>query len=333
MATESLALIDVGPLLVDPTSPESRRVAQAIDHACRNVGFFRIVGHGIAPTLVHELMSAADAFFGQPEETKAAISMSKAGAAWRGWFPVGGELTSGKPDRKEGLYFGQEHGADHPAVLDDRPLHGQNLFPDSPAELKPLVLRWIEQTTFVGQAVLRGISLGLGLEPDWFDNHLADDPTILFRIFHYPPGDAGDWGVAAHTDYGLLTLLAQDAVGGLQVKTATGWIDVPPEPDVIVCNIGDMLDRLTEGRYVSTLHRVRNSTKLERYSLPLFLDPSWNASVPVLPLDGSPPAAELGRWDAANPLLWEGTYGDYLTTKVSKVFPDLFTEAQTKSQK
>lgn len=333
MATESLALIDVGPLLADPTSLASRRVGQAIDQACRNVGFFRIIGHGIAPTLVDELMTAVDVFFGQTDAIKAEISMPNAGAAWRGWFPVGGELTSGKPDRKEGLYFGQEHEAEHPAVLDGRPLHGQNLFPDSPADLKPLVLSWIEQMTVVGRAVLRGISLGLGLKPDWFDNHLAQDPTILFRIFHYPPGDASDWGVAAHTDYGLLTLLAQDAVGGLQVKTATGWIDVPPEPNVIVCNIGDMLDRLTEGRYLSTLHRVRNETSLERYSLPLFFDPSWDATVPVLPLEGSPPAADEGRWDAANPLLWEGTYGDYLTAKVSHVFPELFTEAQTRNRK
>ena len=105
---------------------------------------------------------------------------------------------------------------------------------------------------------MRGIAIGLGLTPTWFEEHVTADPTVLFRIFHYPPGDDSDWGVAEHTDYGLLTLLAQDDRGGLQVHAPDGWIDVPAEPDVLVCNIGDMLDRLTGGRYRSTPHRVRN---------------------------------------------------------------------------
>jgi isopenicillin N synthase-like dioxygenase len=172
---------------------------------------------------------------------------------------------------------------------------------------------------------MRGIAIGLGLSPTWFEEHVTTEPTVLFRIFHYPSGDDSDWGVAEHTDYGLLTLLAQDDRGGLQVQSADGWIDVPAEPDVLVCNIGDMLDRLTEGRYRSTPHRVRNLSGQSRLSFPFFFDPSWDAEVVPLPLDGSPPSDDAERrWDGTSVRVWDGTYGDYLTAKVAKVFPDLF---------
>jgi isopenicillin N synthase-like dioxygenase len=124
----------------------------------------------------------------------------------------------------------------------------------------------------------------------------------------------------------LLTLLAQDAAGGLQVRTPDGtWLDVPAEPGVIVCNIGDMLDKLTEGCYRSTPHRVRNLSDGSRLSFPLFFDPSWDAVVTPLPLDDSPPADDADRrWDGTSVQAWDGTYGQYLTEKVSKVFPTLF---------
>jgi isopenicillin N synthase-like dioxygenase len=326
----SLAAIDIRPLLgragdASVTSAEAR-VAAEIDRSCRDLGFFRIVGHGVDPTLLGEMDAAARAFFAQPDEAKDAVAMRHAGTAWRGWFPVGGELTSGRPDRKEGLYVGLEHAADHPRVVAGTPLHGTNLFPAEPAELGPAVLAWLDALAPVARAVLRGMAVGLGMGPTWFEDHLTADPTVLFRIFHYPPGDDADWGVAEHTDYGLLTLLAQDDRGGLQVHGRGGWIDVPPEPDVLVCNLGDMLDRLTEGRYRSTPHRVRNLSGRDRLSFPFFFDPSWDAEVTPLPLDGAPATDDaVRRWDGANLRAWEGTYGDYLTAKVAKVFPELFS--------
>lgn len=255
--------------------------------------------------------------------------MERAGAAWRGWFPVEGELTSGRPDRKEGIYFGLEHASDHPRVVAATPLHGPNQFPDRPSQLRADVLEWLAAMRPVADAVMRGIALGLKLPATWFEERLTADPTVLFRIFHYPPIDGtGDdeWGVGEHTDYGLLTLLGQDHHGGLQVKTLDGgWIDVQPEPGVLVCNIGDMLERLTGGRYRSTPHRVRNTSGTSRLSYPYFFDPSWDAQVPSLAAEAIDHAE--GRWDGAVVTAWDGTYGDYLTTKVAKVFPDLFASA------
>jgi isopenicillin N synthase-like dioxygenase len=178
----------------------------------------------------------------------------------------------------------------------------------------------------LGQLVLGGLALALGLERSWFVDHLTADPLILFRIFRYPPTDVVDdaWGVAEHTDYGLLTVLAQDEHGGLQVRTPGGWIDAPPIEQSFVCNLGDMLERLTGGRWRSTPHRVRNAGTADRLSFPFFLDPSWDAVVERLPIVERPPdGSEADRWDRANVHGFTGTYGDYILAKVAKVFPDL----------
>jgi isopenicillin N synthase-like dioxygenase len=321
-----LPYVDVSALL-DPGAdgPSCALVGRQIDAACRDTGFFLVTGHGIDASLRDDLERLSREFFALPESAKGEIAMSRGGLAWRGWFPVGGELTSGRPDRKEGVYFGTELPPTHPRVTARTPLHGPNLFPAQPAGLRPVVLRWIEQVTALGQAVLGGIALGLGLDRTWFARHLTADPTVLFRVFHYPPGDTESWGVGEHTDYGLITLLAQDEHGGLQVRSGDIWIDVPPDRYAFVVNIGDMLERMTRGGYRSNPHRVRNLSKADRLSFPLFVDPSWEATVTPLPeaVFRDQPDDVAHRWDGQSVHAWEGVYGDYLTAKVAKVFPQL----------
>lgn len=296
--------------------------AADIDTACRDTGFFFVVGHDVPPELQVRLDALAREFFALDDSVKAEIEMSRGGRAWRGWFPVGGELTSGRPDMKEGIYFGQER------PVSDRPLHGPNLFPSRPAGLRDAVLDYIDAVTRLGHVLLRGISLALGLEGEWFDRHLTADPLVLFRIFHYPAlaHDDGRWSVGEHTDYGLITILAQDSSGGLAVRAPGGWIEVPPIPNAFVVNLGDMLERMTGGYYKSTPHRVRN-TAADRLSFPLFVDPAWDAEVlPVPHLGSRADSDNSDRWDGASVHDWSGTYGDYLLTKVGRVFPDLRDE-------
>ncbi|MGH8977706.1 MAG: isopenicillin N synthase family dioxygenase [Acidimicrobiia bacterium] len=319
--------IDVGPLVADRGDPV--RAARAIDQACRDTGFFSIVNHGIEAELRQRLEREARTFFALDGAEKAEIAMTHGGRAWRGWFPVGGELTSGVPDRKEGIYFGTELPATDPRVQAGLPLHGANQFPRRPAGLRGAVLEYIDAVRVLSASVLRGIALGLGLDGDWFERELTRDPVILFRIFHYPPATEPAhweaWGVGEHTDYGLLTVLLQDATGGLEVRTPEGWIDVPADPDAFVCNVGDMLERMTGGRYRSTPHRAKNPGPQGRLSFPFFFDPGWDAEVRPVPdvatggrVDTAPP-----RWDGADVLELRGTYGEYLLTKVGRVFPDL----------
>lgn len=318
-----LPVVDVAPLL---NGGDPAPVAREIATACRRWGFFHVTGHGVPAALLSNLEAASWRFFGLPEEQKSEIAMARGGRAWRGWFPVGGELTSGRPDQKEGLYFGTELPVTDPRVLAGTPLHGRNLFPAQVPELAPAVLAYLDALTGAAQTVLRGVALSLGLAGDYFAAGYTADPTVLFRIFHYPaaPPETHDWGVGAHTDYGLLTLLAQDEVGGLQVRGPDGWIDVPPVPGTFVCNLGDMLDRLTGGEYRSTLHRVRNTSGRGRLSFPFFFDPAFDAEVPPLPSTGTGGAEQ--RWDGKDLRAFTGTYGDYLLGKVSKVFPQLRTD-------
>lgn len=304
-------------------------VAAEIDAACRDTGFFSIVGHEVPDELRRRLEALAREFFALPDPEKARIAMSSGGPAWRGWFPVGGELTSGSPDLKEGLYFGQELGPDDPRVIAGLPLHGPNQFPDRPVGLRAAVLDYIDAVTDVGRLVLRGTALGLGLDAEWFELHLTGDPLVLFRIFHYPPPPprADQWGVAEHTDYGLITVLGQDAAGGLEVRARDGWVPVPPDPEAFVINIGDMLERMTGGAYRSTPHRVRNTSGGDRLSFPLFLDPAWNAEVLPVPSVGGPMDEDAStRWDHRSVLDWSGTYGSYLLDKVGRVFPELHAD-------
>jgi isopenicillin N synthase-like dioxygenase len=322
-----LPVVDVSDLRDPGASAAScARVGRDIDTACRDTGFLLVTGHGIDRSLRDDLERLSREFFALPDATKAQIAMSRGGLAWRGWFPVGEELTSGQPDRKEGVYFGTELPPTDPRVVAGTPLHGPNLFPDEPIGLRPAVLQWIDQVAALGQVLLGGIALGLGLDRDWFARHLTADPTVLFRVFHYPPGDTESWGVGAHTDYGLITLLAQDHHGGLQVRSRDTWIDVPADPYVFVVNIGDMLERMTRGGYRSNPHRVRNLSGADRLSFPLFLDPSWDATVTPLPeaaFRDLPADDATNRWDGQSVHAWEGVYGDYLTRKVAKVFPEL----------
>ena len=334
---DALPLIDVSALVAGLGSPTAGRdehdPARAIDEACRQLGFFLITGHGLDLARLAELDALAREFFALPDVEKAAIAMAHAGLRWRGWFPEGGELTSGRPDHKEGLYFGAELPADDRRVIARRPLHGPNQFPAHPVALGPAVLAWIDAMTGLGHALVRGVGLALGLEPGWFDAHLTADPMVLFRIFRYPPRPGVDdgWGVAEHTDYGLITVLAHDGTPGLQVRSGGTWLDVPAVPGTFVVNLGDMLERMTGGRYLSTPHRVRHAspqTDRDRLSFPFFFDPGWEASVQPVPATALATGDEArsdpaGRWDGTSVHDWEGTYGDYLTAKVAKVFPAL----------
>ncbi len=322
-----LPVIDVAPLLGEDEAARAR-TASEIGEACRNLGFFYATGHAIAAETLEDLARASRTFFALPEDEKMKIAMARAGKAWRGFFPVGGELTSGKPDIKEGVYFGEELGPDDPRVKAGLPLHGANLFPDAAPGMKPAVMRFMSEATRSAHAVMEGVALSLGLDAHYFRRTYTSKPTTLFRVFHYPPSpSSGSWGVGEHTDYGLLTLLAQDDIGGLQVKTLSkpingGWIEAPPIPGALICNIGDMLDRLTGGAYRSTPHRVYNASGRSRLSFPFFFDPGFDARIAPLPgYAVSDDSSE--RWDRASVHAFSGTYGDYLLGKVSKVFPDL----------
>ena len=325
----TLPVIDVSPLVT--AAGDAMETAEEIGRACRESGFFYIVGHGVSEELQKRLEYLSREFFNQPTDAKLAIRMAEGGKAWRGYFPVGGELTSGIPDLKEGIYFGQELPEDHPLVISGTPMHGPNLFPTNIPLFRHTVLEYLDAMTGLGHILTEGIALSLDLNRSYFADRYTREPLILFRIFHYPAvphstDDSTTWGVGEHTDYGLLTILKQDETGGLEVKSKAGWIAAEPIPGSFVCNIGDMLDRMTRGLYRSTAHRVRSRMKHDRYSFPFFFDPNFNAEVQPIELDSRVVDDREMRWDRASVHEFSGTYGEYLLSKVGKVFPQLRRE-------
>lgn len=318
--------------------PTVRDTVLQIHNALQELGFFTVRNHGVSQELQSNLEQQSSEFFAQDEATKQQIKMEHAGLAWKGYFPVGTEFTSGRPDQKAGLYFGTELPADHPTVQQRLPMHGPNQWPSyDDGSFRSTVLDYMEAMTNLGSLLMEAVALGLGLPPYYFSERFTTDPTRLFRIFYYPPHtweeQEDEWGVREHTDMGFLTLLKQDDCGGLQVKGRQGaWIDVPPSPDTFIVNIGDMLELWTWGILKANPHRVRNQANRGRLSFPFFYDPNWKSTLEridqhLLPLEllSQASSSAEARWDGLelHRLNADTTYGEFVWSKIRNVFPHL----------
>jgi isopenicillin N synthase-like dioxygenase len=296
-----LPIIDLSPL--ESGGAWRDHVAAQLDWAASELGFFYITGHGVDQAVIDTLLQRSQSFFRMREESKLAIHVSRGGRALRGYFPVGGELTAGHPDLREGLYFGEELPDNDDRVRAGIPLHGRNLFPDLPG-FREATLEYMQALTGLGHRLMCCIGRGLRLGDTHFVDRYTGQPTTLLRIFNYPPAVADTAaehrGVDEHTDYGLIALVYQDEVGGLQVKHGASWIDVPPVPGAFVVTVGDILERLTQGRYAATVHRVINHPQRSRVSMPFFFDPRFDAQLPA-----------------------RGTYGDYLRGRLAKIHAEV----------
>jgi isopenicillin N synthase-like dioxygenase len=283
----AIPVIDLGPLRHGDDAAKAETV-RAIGDACRNIGFFYVTHHGVPDALVAQVYAEAKRFFALPPEQKAEIAIENS-ACHRGWFQVGGEnLDPAKQktgDFKEGVKIGRDLAPEHPRVRAGLPLHGPNQWPTLPG-WREVMQEYYDAMEALGRRLLQAFALALGLDEKHFDNWLEVPMTTLGPL-HYPPQTGhiteAQLGAGAHTDFGCLTMLAQDDNGGLQVRNKQGqWIDAPPIPGSFVVNIGDMMERWTNGVFTSTLHRVVNTSGRERYSLPYFFDPDFSAPVECL---------------------------------------------------
>jgi len=290
VALEEIPLIDFGDFLVGHLA-ERKAVAAKIGRACHDIGFFYLTNHGVPEALVARTFAEARRFFDQPMAKKLEIDIEKS-PCHRGYFKVGGEnldpakQTAGG-DLKEGVKIGRDLGPDHPLVKAGTPLHGGNLWPRDLPGWQGAMQSHFDALVGLGKQIMHAFALSLDLDECYFDRHLTD-PMATLGPLHYPPQRGAitekQLGAGAHTDFGCLTILAQDMNGGLQVKNAAGtWIDATPVPGSFVINIGDMMARWTNNLFASTQHRVINTSGAERYSLPFFFDPNFDAPVAALP--------------------------------------------------
>ena len=261
-----------------------------IGFAARDIGFFCITGHGVAPSLIDAVFAQSTRFFAQELVAKDALSIRHSPHN-RGYVALCEErLDASKPgDVKAAFNIGFDLPPDHPEVLAGKPFRGVNVWPDATAlpDFRGTMLAYFKACHALGMILHHALTHDLGVSENFFDDKL-DQPLATLRLLHYPPRpdhiDAGQMGAGKHTDYGNITLLATDGAGGLQVRTRSGdWISPPTIPGARIGNIGDCLMRWPNDVYVSTPHRVVNPVGRERYSVAFFLDPNPEAVVECLP--------------------------------------------------
>ena len=303
-----IPVVDIGPLR-DGSDPIG--VARALNKASREVGFIYVGNHGMAEDVIDGARAAALRFFRQPADAKRKVAVSD---KHRGFLGQGGARmqTGARADLKESFIFGYEDADGR--TPEDHPLRGANRWPAEPADLRRHAKAFFDAAHEIAHHLMRGFALGLDRPEDTFLKTTAS-PMSRASMVYYPPQDASmgqdQFGVGPHTDFGVLTVLCQDDVGGLQVQDLDGrWVAAPPIPGTLVVNVGDLLARWTNDAYRSTPHRVVNSSGRERLSLVLAYDPEPETLIDPSTLFGS---------DVETPYQ-PITCGDYLVQRFAKAF-------------
>ena len=304
----AIPLMDVGALYGG--NDDSRTgLAETCRTILRDIGFAYIVGHHVPETLIDGLRQQSRIFFDLSADEKNAIAINQ----WpRGYMAPNSSLivTSSvaevkRPNQSESILILHELPPDDPDVLAGKPLQGPNQWPAGQPGLRRAALAYVDAVQDLARRLTGLIARSLGLPDGYFEADFAR-PTTFLRLLHYPPQpeEAGLFGSAPHTDYGFITLLAQDDVGGLEVRNKNGaWIAAPPVPNSFVMNVGDMLAHWSGGLFASTPHRVINASGRERYSQPFFYDPGMDTV--ITPITGDTDAEPI-------------RYGDYLMERLDK---------------
>ncbi|GAA5886997.1 hypothetical protein JCM16303_003084 [Sporobolomyces ruberrimus] len=283
-AFDQLPVIDLSRLSSDKFE-DRKALAEEIQRASIDIGFFYISNHGIPQEVVDEAFEQGRKFFEQPTEKKMLVDLQKSDA-FKGYAPLKGENVDplSRGDVHEAFDIG-----DDSQVMKQGKGNG-NLWPPSSdlPEFRPAVEKAFNEVMTLGKRLLPLFALALDLPENYFEEQ-TKNPGSTFRLLSYPPQfgevDLKEIGIGAHQDYELYTILAQHGdVQALQVLNAEGdWVMAPPKRGTFVVNIGDQLQRLTNGIFKSTVHRAINRSGLSRMSMPFFFGLDYEANLSVLP--------------------------------------------------
>jgi isopenicillin N synthase-like dioxygenase len=274
-------------------------ISQTIDQACRETGFLVISNHGVPDQVIHDCWQNCLDFFDLPLSERMKVALPRPGYPY-GYGPMANETLSkslgedSPPDLKEGFAVGPLSSPDR--ALDPREaefVYAPNLWPDNPVGLRAAYEVYVQEMDALAQRLMGLFALALDLPGDFFVPYI-NEPISACRANHYPAMDSppapGQLRAGAHSDYGSLTiLLPHHTPGGLQVQTPSGdWIDAPVIPGTFIINIGDLMARWTNDRWVSTLHRVVTppldaGASARRLSIAFFHQPNWHANITCLP--------------------------------------------------
>jgi isopenicillin N synthase-like dioxygenase len=280
-------IVDFGPFLSDDAAGK-RRVAKLILDVCQGPGFFYLTQHGVPQRQIDAMFAATRQFFDQPLEEKMKVSSpdrSSKGYREYGFFQKDGSDTRPMPDLQEHFILQRELPPDDPDILAGNH-HQLNRWPDNLPGWKETILGYFDSIDQLSLQLLSAFAIGLKLKEDYFAQFFRKS-TSGMKIFHYPAQPPATQkkriGLGAHYDDGAVTILLQDNVGGLQVQVGADWNNVTPIAGTFVINIGEMMARWVNDLFIPTPHRVVNLSGRERYSIPFFALPDWDAMIAAVP--------------------------------------------------
>jgi isopenicillin N synthase-like dioxygenase len=301
-ATRAIPVIDFGPAFRgEPGGLEA--VAARVRHACESIGFFYLAGHGVSPRLVRAAFEAAREFHALPLEAKLGLRLNENNI---GYLPVNQSMQRAstvhratRPNFNESFFISHDRGADHPDVVAGVPLRGRNQWPAGHDGMRAMMVAYFKTLEAVGERMLPVLARSLDLPPDWFAPFFAGEAHINLRFLHYPPQETDDdeqFGQGPHTDNSFITMLAREDVPGLAVRLPSGeWLAPPVIEDTFLVNLGNVMKRWSNDRYLSTPHGVLNDSGTDRYSIAFFYSPTPSAVIECLPTctgPGNPPRYE-----------------------------------------
>ena len=292
-ATRAIPVIDFSPAFrSDPGDPAAlEALAAQVRHASETVGFFYLAGHGVPDEVVDAAFAASREFHALPLEEKMRLSLNENNI---GYLPVNQSIQKAstvhkatRPNFNESFFISHDRAADHPDVLAGTPLRGRNRWPEGHAVMRAAMVTYFKTLDAVGARMLPVLARALGMPAGYFAPFFAGEAHVNLRFLHYPPQDVIDeeqFGQGPHTDNSFITILARTDVPGLAVRLPSGeWLAPPLIPGTFLVNLGNMMKRWSNDRFLSTPHAVLNESGADRYSIAFFYSPTPAAVIECLP--------------------------------------------------
>ena len=289
-ATSAIPIIDFSPAFgAVPGGLEA--VAREVRRACETVGFFYLAGHGVPDAVIERAFAASREFHALPLEDKMRLRLNQSNI---GYLPVNQSIQKAstvhkatRPNYNESFFISHDRGADHPDVVAATPLRGRNQWPDGHEAMRAAMVGYFTTLQGLGERMLPVLARALGMPADHFAPFFAGEAHINLRFLHYPPQDIADdeqFGQGPHTDNSFITILARTDVPGLAVRLPSGeWLAPPVIPGTFLVNLGNMMKRWSNDRFLSTPHAVLNESGTDRYSIAFFYSPIPSAVIECLP--------------------------------------------------
>lgn len=289
-AAAQIPVIDFGPLFAGAPGA-LQRLAPEIRHACENIGFFYALNHGVPEELTQRAFAASRRFHALPLDEKLELKLNENNI---GYLPINASVQGAstvhkatRPNQNESFFISHDRGAAHPDVLANKPLRGRNQWPKSLPDIRPDMMAYFRALGAMCDRMLPAFAVALDMPADFFAPFFANEAHANARFLHYPPQDAGEdnlFGQAPHTDNSFMTALARTDVPGLAVRLPSGeWFPPPVIPGTFLINLGNIMRRWSNDRFLSTPHGVLNDSGADRYSIAYFHSPNPDSVIECLP--------------------------------------------------